>query len=59
MKLKKGEILKFEEILVKVKQVNDDVVIFEVLSSGYEGDKGNLMEVPMWYLKENINQLKR
>ncbi|MYL63469.1 hypothetical protein GLW07_08900 [Bacillus hwajinpoensis] len=59
MDFKKGEVLSFEEILVKVVEINIDSVVFEVLSSGYEEDEGDLMEVPNWYLKANQDELKR
>jgi hypothetical protein len=54
-----GESLIFEEIKVKVVEVKSNSVVFEVSLTGYEGDEGGLMEVPMSYLKEKRSQLKR
>ncbi|MEI2471379.1 hypothetical protein ACIROD_10455 [Peribacillus sp. NPDC101481] len=54
-----GETLKFEEIWVKVIEIKDESIVFEVLFTGHEEDEGDLMEVPMWYLKANKDQVKR
>ena len=59
MEFKKSEVLIFEEILVRVVEINIDSLVFEVLSSGYEEDEGDLIEVPNWYLKANQDELKR
>jgi hypothetical protein len=54
-----GETLKFEEIWVKVIDIIDESIIFEVLCTGHEEDEGELMEVPIWYLESNKGKLKR
>ncbi|MFE4705688.1 hypothetical protein [Peribacillus simplex] len=59
MDFKIGETLKFEEIWVKVVEIKEDAIVFEVLSTGHEGDEGELMEVPMWYIQSNKDQVKR
>lgn len=59
MDFKIGETLKFEEIWVKVVEIKEDAIVFEVLSTGYEEDEGELMEVPMWYIQSNKDQVKR
>jgi hypothetical protein len=30
-----------------------------IVTTGHEEDEGDLMEVPLWYLEENKDQLKR
>ena len=55
----KDETLKFEEISVKVIEIKQDSIVFEVLSSGHEKDEGKLMEVPLWYIVSNKDQVKR
>jgi hypothetical protein len=59
MDFKIGETLKFEEIWVKVVEIKEDAIVFEVLLSGHEEDEGELMEVPMWYIQSNKDQVKR
>ncbi|WP_078410741.1 hypothetical protein [Priestia abyssalis] len=59
MDFKIGETLKFEEIWVKVVEIKEDAIVFEVLSTGHEEDEGELMEVPMWYIQSNKDQVKR
>ncbi len=59
MDFKIGETLKFEEICVKVVEIKEDAIVFEVLSTGHEEDEGKLMEVPMWYIQSNKDQIKR
>ncbi|MEC0343871.1 hypothetical protein ABGT24_27430 [Peribacillus frigoritolerans] len=59
MDFKIGETLKFEEILVKVVEIKEDAIVFEVLLTGHEEDEGKLMEVPMWYIQSNKDQVKR
>lgn len=54
-----GETLTFEAIRVRVAQVKDDSIVFEVLSTGHEGDEGSLMEIPMWYIEANKDKVKR
>jgi hypothetical protein len=54
-----GETLKFEGILVKVVEIKEDAIVFEVLLTGHEEDEGKLMEVPMWYIQSNKDQVKR
>jgi hypothetical protein len=43
-----GETLKFEGIWVKVIDIIDESIIFEVLCTGHVEDEGELMEVPIW-----------
>ncbi|MEH7239567.1 hypothetical protein [Bacillus sp. JJ1562] len=59
MDFKIGETLKFEEIWVKVVEIKEDAIVFEILSTGYEEDEGELMEVPMWYIQSNKDQVIR
>jgi|tagenome__1003787_1003787.scaffolds.fasta_scaffold13416434_1 hypothetical protein len=59
MDFKIGETLKFEEIWVKVVEIKEDAIVFEVLLTGHEEDEGKLMEVPMWYIQSNKDQVKR
>jgi hypothetical protein len=59
MDFKIGETLKFEEIWVKVVKIKEDAIVFEVLPTGHEEDEGKLMEVPMWYIQSNKDQVKR
>jgi hypothetical protein len=59
MDFKIGETLKFEEIWVKVVEIKEDAIVFEVLLTGHEEDEGKLMEVPMWYIQSNKDQEKR
>lgn len=59
MDFKIGETLKFEEIWVKVVEIKKDAIVFEVLLTGHEEDEGKLMEVPMWYIQSNKDQVKR
>ncbi|USK71971.1 hypothetical protein [Peribacillus asahii] len=54
-----GESLIFEEIRVKVIEIKAESIVFEVLETGYEGDKGGIMEVPLSYLEENKSEIKR
>ncbi|MBM7648645.1 hypothetical protein JOC78_001591 [Bacillus ectoiniformans] len=59
MKFSPNEILTFEQILVQVVEVNTESVVFKILNSGYEGDAGSLMEVPLSYLEEKKDEVKR
>lgn len=59
MDFKIGETLKFEEIWVKVVEIKEDAIVFEVLLTGHEEDEGKLMEVPIWYIQSNKDQVKR
>jgi hypothetical protein len=59
MDIKIGETLKFEEIWVKVVEIKEGAIVFEVLLTGHEEDEGKLMEVPMWYIQSNKDQVKR
>jgi hypothetical protein len=59
MDFKIGETLKFEEIWVKIVEIKEDAIVFEVLLTGHEEDEGKLMEVPMWYIQSNKDQVKR
>ncbi|MFS0824671.1 hypothetical protein [Bacillus sp. 1P02SD] len=57
MDFKIGETLKFEEIWVEVVEIKGDAIVFEILSTSYEEDEGELMEVPKWYIQSNKDQV--
>ncbi|MDQ0876546.1 hypothetical protein QFZ77_005205 [Paenibacillus sp. V4I3] len=59
MDFKVGESLTFESIRVKVVEIKDKSIVFEVLSTGNEEDEGDLMEVPMSYIEENKHKVIR
>ncbi|MDM5154969.1 hypothetical protein QUF88_14415 [Bacillus sp. DX1.1] len=54
-----GEILTFEEILIRAVKVNKEFISFEVLSSDYEGDEGDIIDIPLSYLEDNKEWIKR
>ncbi|MDQ0897392.1 hypothetical protein [Paenibacillus sp. V4I7] len=59
MDFKVGESLTFESIRVKVVEIKDKSIVFEVLSTGNEEDEGDLMEVPMSYIEANKHKVIR
>ncbi|MBO1628604.1 hypothetical protein [Bacillus arachidis] len=59
MEFKLGETLIFEKILVRVVKITKENITFEVLHGGCEEDTEAIMEVPLWYITMNQDQIEK